>query len=205
MPSSRISRFLFRAAPILLLPFAAACSGDGALPTELSPHISFSKGGKGGGGGSETRLIEYVLTGDATTITAVVIAKSGEPFEKLELNGMALSLGVPTGDIDVCRTGSGSYTNTFGAYAGSQLTGTLKINMVGRKLGLMNFLGVDEDGATVQFSVEVPDGSPTVVETQTGTSELRYLNSRLYFGGNSAHADGLYRCVNMILVATQQT
>jgi hypothetical protein len=184
----------------MLLGLLVACTGDSPSMVELDPQ--FAKGGAPGGGGGGQVTWAYTMSGDAESrgTAPTASAKATAPFNNLSLDGMSLALVAPTGDIDACRTGSGSYTDTFGYYADQVLTGSLKI----AKTGTLSFLGTSDAGDTVQFSVSDATGGPVQTAAEDGSYTYEYSDARFYYGGNTTVTDGLYRCVNLVLTATPQ-
>jgi hypothetical protein len=184
---------------ITLLPLAA-CNADGTSVV-LEPQFSKGQPGGGSGGGGGT-LYGYTMEGDIFSpadATGPTASSKAEPsFQNLELAGFSVQLGAPSGDIGTCRTGSGVYAESFlEANRNRVWTGTLKI----ARTGTLSFLGTS-DGETLQFSVADATGGPVRTKRVDGSYEYAYTNARLFFGSNSTHYDGMYRCVNLSLVAT---
>lgn len=180
--------------PILAVLTLAACSGE--VPTGVEPATVLSAARSGG-----STVYAYTMTGDIDSVgdAPTAGAKAGSPFARFSLSDFSLTLEAPTGDVAACRTGSGTYTTTFGANAGPVWVGTLKTG----NSGTLSFLGSNADGETIQFSLADATGGPTQGESEApGSYTYSYTDARLYFGSNSTHYDGLYRCVNVTLTAT---
>lgn len=176
----------------------AACSNEQtsftAPDVHRAPLLAKAAGGK--------TTFAYTLSGDATTpvssAPAVASTSPTKPFYNLSVSGVSVALSAPTGDISRCKTGNGTYATDFGANAGTVWTGTLSIPTT----GTMSFLGTDGAGTTVQFSVSDATGGPVQSAGATpGSYDYSYTDARFYFGGNSSHYDGLYRCVNITVTA----
>jgi hypothetical protein len=152
---------------------------------------------------SRNTVYAYSFTGDietpASAPSATTAQSTGSPFKNLSVSGVTVTLGAPTGTIAACATGGAPYTDTFGANAGRTFIGTVSIP----KTGTLNFLGTESGGgAQVQFSVSDATGGPVQGAGANGAYTYSYSDARFFFGGNSTFFDGLYRCVNLTLVAT---
>jgi hypothetical protein len=176
-----------------------ACTGEG--PAVLDPgeaHFSKGKGGGGGGGGSV--VYRYAMEGDITSPQDGPTAsmKAGDPFGGLNISGVVVTLGAPTGDVSQCKTGGATYSNTFGDNGASIWTGSLNIK---KPTNLLNFSGTNDAGDFVQFSIGDATGGPVVTSDGQGGYSYEYTDARHFFGGNSTDYDGGYRCVNVTLTA----
>jgi hypothetical protein len=186
---------------VLVVLTAAACSKDES-PTAPALALSSAKGGGGsGGGGGQTTWI-YTAEGDLISPEGVIGSSKGKtPFDKLSLSGFSLILSDagPSGSIEACRTGTGTYATDFGYYAGQVLTGTLQIK--DSTTGMIAFLGNNAEGHTIQFNIGDSTGG-VVLNVEDGVYSYIYTDARMYFGGNTTVTDGMYRCVNLNLIAT---
>lgn len=176
----------------------SACSQDRGL---TEPVLELSSGKAGGRSEGQATWIYSANGNVASANPATATAKANAPFGKLSLAGFELILSEsgPTGNIDACRTGTGSYATDFGYYAGQVITGTLQIKDA--TTGMIAFLGSNAEGHTVQFNIGDSTGG-VVQSVQHGVYTYTYTDARMYFGGNTTVTDGMYRCVNMTLTAT---
>jgi hypothetical protein len=184
------------AVPVALV--LVACQGDGGAVLEPGEAL-FSKG-KGGGGGGGQVVYTYSMSGDIVSpqdgpSTAM---KAGDPFTNLSLSDFVVELGSPSGTVELCRTGSGEYADDFGLHANGAWQGTLKI---ARQSNTLSFLGSNTAGDQIQFSIGDATGGPVLTATGGGAYQYEYSDARLFFGSNSTHFDGKYRCVNVVLTA----
>ncbi len=199
----RHARYLSPALALLLA--LGACSESTQSPTALNTP-SFSKkptgGGGGGGGGGGRTSYSYALTGDiefaAGGAAPTASMSNGQPFAKLHLAGVSITLQGPTGDIAACQAATPKLQYATDINAPNQpWTGTLKI----ASTGVLDFSGLDSQGNTVEFAVEDFTGGPQQTSLGGGAYSDTYSDASLYYGSN-ANLDGLYRCVNVTLTAT---
>jgi hypothetical protein len=186
---------------------AVACDHGTTVtgPEELirvEEGVQFAKGQPGGskGGSTQSTVYAYWLSGDIMSIGDAPTAskKTTAPFTNLSLTDFSVTLVKPTGTTSECQTGGGEYATNFGANAGPVWTGSLKI----AKTETLSFLGTNDSGETIQFSVADASGGATQEHDEgTGSYTYSYTDARLFFGSNSTHHDGKYRCVNLVLVA----
>jgi hypothetical protein len=176
-----------------------ACTGEG--PAALDPGEAHFSKGKGGGGGGGSVVFRYAMEGDITSPEDGPTAsmKAGDPFGGLNISGVVVTLGTPTGIVSECRTGGATYSGDFGENGASIWTGSLNIK---KPTNLLNFSGTNENGDFVQFSIGDATGGPVVTLDEQGVYRYEYTDARHFFGGNSTKYDGLYRCVNVTLTAT---
>lgn len=191
---SQVSTF-----PAVLLLLLTACSAE---PSNFSgpgiPDAALLAKGSGG-----QTVYAYTLSGDVVTAPSSVAprksAPTTAPFRNLSISGVSVLLSAPTGSVASCNTGNATYSADFGLNQGPVWTGTLSIP----NTGTLSFLGSDGAGAQIQFSVSDATGGPVQSPGPTsGSYSYLYTDARLFFGSNSTHFDGLYRCVNIAVTAT---
>jgi len=204
-----------RCAPVVLvavLPFVA-CMADSPSSVEVPRDVSASKGKGGGGGkggsGGQT-VYAYSMVGNIVGGGSTASSKSAPFGQNMELSNFTVTLGGPTGVVTECRTGSGVYEDSFhpSNVVHPDTVGEEPRSWVGTvkmwRSGSLSFLGSD-DGDTLQFTTEDATGGPVLTAEDDGSYRYAYTDARLFFGSNSTHYDGMYRCVNLTMIATPVT
>jgi hypothetical protein len=188
---------------VLLLAACTDSAPDVTGIAEVARRPRSAASAKSGGGSA---AYAYTLGGDIFTPTAskasTAKAQVSNPFYNLSTSPATVTLGTPTGAVDVCSAGSNAtYANSFGAVAGRSWVGTLRI----ATNGTLSFLGTEVNGtATLQFSMSDMTGGPALTTTTNGPATYSYTDAVLFFGGGGVGYDGQYRCVNLTVTATPQ-
>jgi hypothetical protein len=183
---------------LLAAAFAAGCAAPDATTGPAWGGTALARGS------TATTLYRYTLHGDiasdpgGTAPTATM--PTSAPFEGVSLSNVTVTVGVPTGTIAACRTGSATYATDFGPNAGLTWVGTLTIV---KKTRTLNFLGTRVGGTeTFQFSISDATGGPVQAPGPMGSYTYSYTDARLFSDSRSTYFDGLYRCVNLTVTAT---